>query len=75
LSERLVEEHRKKIGFFTIESHIELIKFIISQPGMNPREYYSELADFAKRRDDVSEYSYDQLLIHLASTNHLFQEH
>jgi hypothetical protein len=26
---------------YSIESHLELVKFIISQPTMNPLEYYN----------------------------------
>lgn len=41
LTEKAIEEFRRKLGNYSIESHIELIRFIITQPTLNPREYYN----------------------------------
>lgn len=41
LAEKAIEEFRRKMGSYSVESHMELIRFLISQPTLNPREYYN----------------------------------
>lgn len=41
LTDRLIEEYRTRINSYSIDSHLELVKFIISQPAVNPLEYYN----------------------------------
>lgn len=35
IGQKVVEDFKKFINVFSIESHAELIKFLISQPGLN----------------------------------------
>lgn len=71
LTERLIDEYRKRMSIYSVDSHLELLKFIISQPGINPLEYYNELASYAKRGDDQH---YETVLLRLATTNYHFKE-
>jgi hypothetical protein len=70
----VIDEFRKRIGLYSIETHMEFLKLVISQPNLNSREYYNELVDFAERRDDISDNQYEQLLVRLATTNYSFKE-
>lgn len=52
---------------------MELIKFIVSQPSLNPKEYYAELVEFAFKKENSVDYLNDQLLVRLAGTNYPFK--
>jgi hypothetical protein len=72
IAEKAIEEHSNRLSSYSVESHMELIKFIISQVGLNPRDYYTRLADYTRRNEDTQQY--ENLLLRLASTNHQFKE-
>lgn len=72
ITEKAIEEYSNRVGSYSVESHMELIKFIISQTNLNPRDYYTRLADYIRRNEDTQQY--ENLLVRLASTNHLFKE-
>lgn len=74
VTEKLIEQFKKRLDGFSIDTHLALIKFIISQPGINPKDYYTELADFAEKQRDVSEGQYEQVLLRLANTTYRFRE-
>jgi hypothetical protein len=74
LTEKVVEQFRGRINGWSIETHLDLVRFIISQPGLNPKDYYAELVAFAEKRDDVSEVLFEQILLRLANTNYRFRE-
>lgn len=58
ITEHLIEQFKKRLDFYSIDTHLALIKFIISQPGINPKDYYSELVEFAEKQRDISEGQY-----------------
>ena len=59
------------MNIYSVDTHLELVKFIISQPGMNPLEYYNELASYAKEGDVQH---YEAVMVRLATTNYLYKE-
>lgn len=54
ITELLIEDYKKRISNYEIENHFELIKFIVSQPNLNPTDYYEQLVDYANKREDIS---------------------
>lgn len=54
VTELLIEDYKKRIGNYEMENHLELIKFIISQPNLNPTDYYEQIVDYATKRDDIT---------------------
>jgi hypothetical protein len=40
---KVVEDFKKYFYSFSIESHSELIRFLITQPGMNDEEYFTKI--------------------------------
>lgn len=72
-TEKVVENFKSKISWWSIESHLSLIRFIVSQPGLNPNDYYNELVAFAEKREDISEGQFEQVLLRLANTNYRFK--
>jgi hypothetical protein len=72
LAEKLIEQLKSRVYSWSIETHLELIRFIVSQPNLNPKDYYSELVAFAEKRDDINETSFEQILLRLANTNYRF---
>jgi hypothetical protein len=73
VTERIIEEYRKKIHNFSVDNHLELIKFIVTQPNLNPTDYYNELVAYADKRD-ITETQFEQILLRLAHTNYKFKE-
>ena len=73
ITEKVKDEYHKKINSFSIDAHLELIRFIISQPNLNPTEYYTDVADYALKREDMPEHIYELLLLRLAATNFAFR--
>lgn len=43
IAQKVTEDFKKYVNSFSIESHIEFIKFLISQPGQNDEEYYAKV--------------------------------
>ena len=74
IGQKVVEDFKKYVHTFSIESHAELIKFLISQPGLNDEEYFSKIVEHFERRDDTSDSSLDQLYNRLSNTNFKFNE-
>jgi hypothetical protein len=74
ITDKLIEQFRKRLDAFSIDTHLALIKFIISQPGFNPKEYYIELIEFAEKQKGVSEGQYEQILLRLANTKYRFRD-
>jgi hypothetical protein len=47
LAEKIIELFKGKIDYWSIDSHLEVIKFIISQPNLNPKDYYNDIVAYA----------------------------
>ncbi len=41
--QKVVDDFKKYVYVYSIESHAELIRFLISQPGMNDEEYFTKI--------------------------------
>lgn len=72
IAQKVTEDFKKHLYSFSIESHAELIKFLITQPGSNDEEYFTKLVEFFEKKDDISDSSLDLLYNRLSSTNFAF---
>jgi hypothetical protein len=60
------------VGLVSLQTHFDIIRFAVSQPGANSTEYYSALVKHFARESE--EEQFDQLLYRLSFTNYKFSD-
>jgi hypothetical protein len=61
----------KKIYRYSIETHCEMIKFIVTQQGLSCNDYYKRLVEHF---ENASDYFTDKLFFRLAHTTYAFRD-
>lgn len=69
---KIMDYLRVRIPSLSLESHIEFLKFVNSQPTINPKEYYAALLEYVEKRED--ETAKESLLMKLTQTSYIFRE-
>lgn len=71
IAEKILNYLKNKIGQHSLNTHLQVLKFIITQPSLNPEDYYNALVTHVK--EEYSDNEVENILFRLCFTNYQFK--